>query len=277
MGAGRHTGWATRLKAPARSRGVCIVLAALIGSGGTLAHEPLFMASHEAPGKGAFDMHLEVTSEQGETEYELQATWGFTRDVAVRVGVPFLAQASGFADPRVAVKWRFWDRDVLGGKYAVAALLETTLPLGEQGIGRDRPSVLVGVVHGREGLHHYYFLDARYAHSGADDGERPGDVLFLDGSYGWRPVLRPLDQTDVVLFFEVNWEDHVPERRGGVDPMSGGRFLSAAAEVLVSPSNRLMIRTGVQVPVSQRIPPGAPRRDARFRVATEFRFWRLPR
>lgn len=255
---------------------------------GVLAHEPLFMASHEAPGKGAFDLHLEVTGTQtddeDETEYEVEATWGLTRDVAVRVGLPFVTLSgsdetgsspspSGFGDPTVRLKWRFWDRDVLGGKYAVAAILDSTIPVGDEGIGRDRPSLLAGIAHGKEGLEHYYFVDARYAYAVEDSGDKPGDTLFLDASYGWRPVDRGMEGTDVVLFFEANWEDHDQDRRGGVvNPASGGRFFSLAAETLISPSNRLMIRGGVQLPISQSVPTGAPERDFTFRLAVEFRF-----
>lgn len=247
------------------------------GASAPLAHEPLFMASHEAPGKGAFDAHLEVTGDrtdrEDETEYELEATWGLTRDFAVRVGLPFVAEQSGSGDPSVGVKWRFWDRDVLAGKYAAAAFLRSTVPLGEEGIGRDRPSFLAGLAHGKEGLRHYYFVDARFAYAVADGGDKPGDTLFLDASYGWRPVTRGLEQTDVVLFFEANWEDHDPDRRDGIPvPASGGRIFSLAAEVLVSPHNRLMIRAGLQVPVSQNLAEGAPRREPGFRLATEFRF-----
>lgn len=253
---------------------------------GLLAHEPLFMASHEAPGKGAFDMHLEITAEgtedgEDEAEYEIEGTWGLTRDLAVQVALPFVVEsggggsisASGFGDPSVNIKWRFWDHDVLGAKYALAAFLNSTVPVGEEEFGRDRPSFLAGLAHGREGLKHYYFFDVRYAYAVDDDGDQPGDILFLDASYGWRPGTRGLMRTDVVFFFEANWEDHDPDRHDDIlDPTSGGRFFSLAAEALISPFNRLMIRGGVQVPVSQSIPLGAARRDPTFRLAIETRF-----
>ena len=80
-------------------------------------------------------------------------------------------------------------------------------------------------------------------------------------------------RTDVVFFFEANWEDHDPDRHDGIlDLTSGGEFFSLAAEALISPFNRLMIRGGVQVPVSQNIPQGAVRRDPTFRLAIETRF-----
>ncbi len=260
----------------------------LVFASSAWAHEPLFMASHEAPGKGAFDAHLEITGERTEaedkTEYEVEATWGLTRDVALQVGLPMVVKsgeasesggslsASGFGDPTVRLKWRFWDRPFRGGRYAAAAFFRTTVPVGEEGFGRDRPALLAGLAHGREGLKHYYFVDVRYAHAVADGGDRPGDALFLDASYGLRPVRRGLEQTDVVFILEGNWEDRDRDRHeNGVDTTSGGRFFSLALEALVSPFNRLMIRGGVQVPVSQNIPRGAPRRDLAFRLAVEFR------
>lgn len=127
-----------------------------------LAHEPLFMMSHEVPGKGASDWHVAIHGERGEdedeTEFEVECTRGITRDLALKVGVPlvrreerragFMKSSTGLGDPSVRVKWRFWDRDVLGAKYALAAMLESTIPVGKGGVrlGHDQPSIVAGVI-----------------------------------------------------------------------------------------------------------------------------------
>ncbi len=101
------------------------------------AHEPIFMISHEAPGKGAFDIHTEVTHERrGDErglEVEQEFTYGLTRDLAVGFSIPFVREEevastgqeveNGLGDPAMRLKWRFWDKDLPGVKYAVAAVV----------------------------------------------------------------------------------------------------------------------------------------------------------
>lgn len=249
------------------------------------AHEPLFMMSHEAPGKGAADLHLAIHGERGETEdeteFELEYTRGLTRNLAVKAGLPFVREErlvdefiegeSGLGDPRIRLKWRFWDRDLLGSKYALAALAQTSVPVGER--GRDRPSLLFGLSHGREGLAWYYFVDARYLYHVDDEGSRPGHRLLLDFSPGWRPYLGGLEQTDVVLFLEFNYA-HLFARQldGKKVPDSGGDFFALAPEILLSPGNRLMFKAGLQVPLVQAPDGAAAEMRTSFALETEIRF-----
>ena len=258
-------------------------------AGAAWAHEPLFMMSHEAPGKGASDVHVAIQSDRGEeedeTEFELEYTRGLTRNLAVKVGVPLVREeeriggliegTTGLGDPRVLLKWRFWDRDVLGAKYAVAAMVQSTLPIGEGGgrLGHDRPVILTGLSHGRESLAWYYFADVRYLFQVADGGTKRGDRLFLDFSQGWRPYLGGLEETDMVLFLEFNYVHAFPNQVSGKNnPDSGGDYFFLAPEILLSPHNRLMFKTGLQVPLIQA--PNGPETEAstRFVLSTEVRF-----
>lgn len=269
-----------------------IMIILIIGIGHALpgeAHEPLFMISPEAPGKGAFDMHTEITHErQGdEREFELEQefTYGLTRDLAVGFTVPFVREEAitpggqttenGLGDPTLRFKWRFWDKDLPGAKYAVAAMMQSTLPIGEGNgrLGRDKPSLAAGLTHGREGLHWYYVMDARYLYHVEDGDTKPGDRLHLDVAYGLRPVLRGLEETDIVYFFELNYlHERKAEINGLGNPDSGGDFLFFSPEVLVAPTNRIMLRGGVQIPVLQSLNGRQEPKDLVLRLALEFRF-----
>ena len=79
------------------------------------AHEPLFMMSHEAPGKGASDWHVAIHGERGEdedeTEFEVEYTRGITRDLAFKVGVPLVRReerSEPYRDSRRLQTLRGW-------------------------------------------------------------------------------------------------------------------------------------------------------------------------
>ncbi len=253
------------------------------------AHEPIFMISHEAPGKGAFDVHTEVTHERQGDERELEVdqefTYGLTRDLAVGLSIPFVRKEdttsagqdvqNGLGDPKVRLKWRFWDKDLPGAKYAVAAVVQSTIPVGEgdRRLGRDQPSILGGLAHGREGLHWYYFVDARYLYHVKDNDTKPGDRFYFDAAYGLRPVLRGLEETDIVYFFELNYlHERKAEVNGVTNHNTGGDFLFFSPEILISPTNRVMLRGGVQIPILQSLNGQQEPKDFTFKGAVEVRF-----
>ncbi|HEX9756608.1 MAG TPA: transporter [Nitrospiria bacterium] len=259
----------------------------LIGT--SYAHEPIFMISHEAPGKGAFDLHTEMTHErQGderEFEIEQEFTYGLTRDLAVGLSMPFVREEemtstgqdveNGLGDPTVRLKWRFWDKDLPGVKYAIATVIQSTLPVGEGDgrLGRDQPSILGGLAHGREGLHWYYFVDARYLYHVEDHQSMPGNRIYFDVAYGLRPELRGLEETDIVYFFELNYlHERQAEVSGIPNPDTGGDFLFFSPEILISPTNRVMLRGGVQIPVLQSLNGQQEPKDFNFKALAEFRF-----
>ena len=264
-------------------------LGAAFWPGATEAHEPIFMVSPQAPGKGAFDVHTAALYErQGDNrEFKLEQafTYGLTRDLAVRFEIPFKRLEvmtpqgqtvnNGLGDPGVRLKWRFWDKDLPGVKYAVAGVVESTIPTGEGDgrVGRDKPSLLAGLAHGREGLFWYYFVDARYLYHVEDNNTKPGDRLFLDAAYGIRPKLRGLEETDIVYFFELNFLHENRARVNGLlNPNSGGDFLFFSPEVLISPTNWILLRGGVQIPIFQSLNGRQQSKDFTVALLTEFRF-----
>lgn len=252
------------------------------------AHEPLFMMSHEAPGKGAFDIHIafhqEEHGDETEMEFEGEFTMGFTRNVALKLSFPYASisedTSSGhttkrsFGDPKALFKWRFWDKDLLATKYAAAFAFQSTIPTGSE-TGRKRPVFLTGLSHGREGLRWYYFVDTRYRYAVPETNDaKPGDQIWLDAAYGIRPWLRKLDQTDVVFFFEVNYlHEHSGILAGGAkNADSGGNFFFISPEVLISPHNRIMFKGGVQIPIAQSLNGNQEKKGLTVVAEMEFRF-----
>ncbi len=147
--------------------------------------------------------------------------------------------------------------------------------MGEGGgrLGRDKPSLLAGLAHGREGLYWYYFADARYLYHVEDNNTKPGDRLYFDVAYGLRPELRGLEETDIVYFFELNYfHERKAEVKGITNPDTGGDFLFFSPEVLVSPTNRVMLRGGVQIPILQSLNGQQEPKDFTFKSTVEFRF-----
>lgn len=254
-----------------------------------LAHEPIFMVSPEAPGKGAFDVHTGIQStkrgNEREFEWEQELTYGLTRDLAVNLSVPFVREEgissqgqnveNGLGNPSVKIKWRFWDKDLPGIKYSASTILQSTIPVGrgDGRLGRNKPDILAGLAHGREGLYWYYFVDTRYLYRVEDGNTKPGDKLYFDAAYGLRPVLRGLDETDIVLFFELNYLHEYRAELNGIDnPDSGGDFVFFSPEILISPTNRIMLRGGVQIPIIQSLNGTQEPKDYTLKLVAEFRF-----
>jgi len=252
------------------------------------AHAPIFMMAPEAPGKGAFDLHTNIEhSRQGgqrRTEVEQEFTFGLSRDFSIGFGVPLSreeytpegdgqAAVTGIDNPNFFGQWRFWDKDVLGAKYSSALRLSGTAPIGDKKIARNQSSYLAGLAFGKESLKWYYTFDARYLRNIEDDGAKPGDRFFADAAVGLRPHLAKLEETDIVLYMEFNYMNELKSRfNGGDNPDSGGNYFFISPEVLISPSNRLMIRGGFQIPVYQDSNGVQEPKDFTFKITTEARF-----
>lgn len=246
-----------------------------------LAHEPLFMMSHDAPGRGAFDMHtsLEKNSLEDELELETEFGWGITRDIAIKFKIPvvFFSEKSksdikaGFSDPVLSFKWRFWDKDSLGQKFAIAWAFKGNIPIGSNNgvrLGNNKLIFESGLSHGMESIHYYYFIDARY-HYNAGNNNKAADRLHLDISPGWRPFLAGLEDTDWVFFLESNYI-HFFEGKIEND-WSTQDIVFITPDILVSPSNRLMFRLGIQFPIWKRFNKIGPH-GVNYKFSTEFRF-----
>lgn len=246
------------------------------------------MMSHEAPGKGAFDIHAafhqEKRADAAEREYELESTIGLSRDFALKISLPYavITQESpsgrvtkdGAGDPKLRIKWRFWDKDLLAKKYAAAFAFQTTVPTGSE-VGRKRPVFLTGLSHGREGLRWYYFVDSRYRFAVPEaDDSKPGDQLWFDAAYGIRPWVRKLEETDIVFFFEANYlhENRTVSAGGSRNGNSGGDFFFLSPEVLISPNNRIMFKGGIQIPIAQSLNGTQAKRKSTLVAELEFRF-----
>lgn len=253
-----------------------------------MAHSPLFMLAPEAPGKGAFDLHTSIThGRQGDnrsTELEQEFTYGVTRDFAAGFSVPLVRDEqaaaggtqttdTGIDNPHFFGQWRFWDKDVLGAKYSAAMRLAATIPVGDKIIAREKPDFMAGAAYGMESLKRYYLVDIRYLYRVDDGGSKPGDRFFADAAVGLRPRLGKLEETDTVLFMELNYMNEARAETGGAqNPDTGGNYISLSPEVLISPSNRLMIRGGVRIPIYQELNGTQQPKDFTFKLVIETRY-----
>ena len=260
----------------------------VLSGSAAVAHAPVFMMAPEVPGKSAFDLHTVIThSRQGDnrhTELEQEFTYGITRNLAVGASVPVAREeqteagggqsaSTGIDNPHFFGQWRFWDRDVLGAKYSAALRLAAILPIGDKSVARKKPDFMAGAAYGMESLKWYYTIDARYLYRVEDSGNKPGDRFFADAAVGLRPRLGKLEETDTVLFLELNYMNEARAKSGGADNKnSGGTFFYISPEVLISPSNRLMIRGGVQIPIYQSLNGTREPDDFTFKLVIESRY-----
>ena len=260
----------------------------IVSVGSAFAHAPLFMLAPEAPGKEAFDLHTSIThSRQGgerHSELEQEFTYGITRDFAVGVSVPLARQeqaaaggeqstATGIDNPNFFGQWRFYNRDALGAKYSSALRLASTLPVGDKSVAREKPDLMAGVAYGMESLKWYYMADVRYLYHVEDSGDKPGDRFFADVAVGLRPRLGKLEETDTVFFLELNYMNVGNSRAGDIkNPNSGGSFVSLSPEILISPTNRIMIRSGVQIPIYQELNGIQEPKDFTVKLVIESRY-----
>jgi len=252
------------------------------------AHSPIFMMAPEAPGKGAFDIHASYDrSKQGGNsveEFETELTYGLTRDFAVGFSMPFgkekklqpngvYATESETGNPELFTQYRFYNRDVIGAKYSAALRLSGKAPVGDTNIASTKPAYMAGLAYGMESLKWYYTMDTRYLYNVDDGGNKSGDKVFADFAVGIRPTLRGLEETDIVYFLEFNYmQEQKASAFGVATPNSGGDFFFISPEVLISPSNRLMVRGGFQIPVYQNINGVQESKDYTFRILIERRY-----
>jgi hypothetical protein len=253
------------------------------------AHDPIFMTSPEAPYKGAFDLHTSVKTvtkpNERELEVEQELTYGITRNLATGISLPLEREeeysdsgqesVSGFSDPHLMLKYRFWNHDVTGAKYSAAIFGQSTIPVGSSiaSQGRDRPSFMSGIAHGREGVHWYYVADARYLYHIQNNQSKPGDQLFLDAAYGIRPFVGGLNDTDIVYFFELNYVHTQKSIAADIEnDNSGGDGIFFSPEILISPTNFLMLRLGVQLPLFQALNGAAAPTQLTTKVILEYRY-----
>ncbi len=214
----------------------------------------------------------------------MEFTYGVTRDFAIGLEVPYArvesfgqgerqATVDGIENPELFLQWRFWDRDVLGAKYSSALRLAGAAPVGGESVARNEPTYMAGWAYGMESLKWYYTLDTRYQYNVENDNVKPGDKFFADVAVGLRPHLGGLEDTDIVYFLELNYLNERNSEFNGVDnPDSGGKFMFISPEVLISPSNRVMIRGGAQIPIYQEINGMEEPKEITYKLIVELRY-----
>jgi hypothetical protein len=253
--------------------------------GAASAHEPIFGLGAHTLYQGGYGLELEWEGEKSgdekESAFGYHISYGVTPDFTIALVVPqFLDKeegtnsSSGLGDLSLRAKYRFFRVDAPGSTTGVALNLGLKLPSGDETeappTGTGSADYLFGLAYSYESLRHYFFTDFRYRMNTEANNIRKGNVFFYDIAYGVRPWRVDYLKPDLVLVVELNWEHQEKTRISKVkNPDSGGDRLFVSPGFLLSRRN-VMLKGGVQIPVSQDLNGTQEETDYRALVSIEF-------
>jgi hypothetical protein len=233
-----------------------------------LGHEPIFGLGAHTLFKGGTGVEVEIEREDKGTEektsVEYTLSYGVTPDFTIGVVIPQILEkkegstkASGVGDLSVRGKYRFARFDEPGASTGAAINISVKVPSGDETsspkLGTGSADYLVGLAVNREGLRHYFFSDVAYRMNTEANAVRKGNVLFFDIAYGIRPWRIVYLKPDLVLVVELNYESEEMTKNASVkNTDTGGRSLFISPGFLLSYRN-VMLKGGVQLPVSQEL------------------------
>ncbi len=251
------------------------------------AHEPVFSLGPETIYQGGFGLETEFEFEESEDDrwaalhYEI--LYGLTRNITVTLSVPQILErneggetSSGLGEVTFRGKYNFYRKDSLGAQHKVTGILGIKLPTGEDEtappLGTGTTDVLAGLSYGYESRTWYHFATFRYLWRTDRNGFNPGDRVFYDVAVGYRPWRREYLEWDFVTLLEMSGKcDFKSELEGAELLNSGGNTIWLGMTGLFSYRN-LMIKGGVQFPVSQSFKGNQAKDGLRAVLAFEYHF-----
>ncbi len=264
---------------------VCYALIFILLSAGlSLAHEPIFGMGAHTLYKGGYGVEVEYEQEKAgsekESAFDYHISYGVTPNFTIGIAVPQIVSkeengksSSGMGDLSLISKYRFIRFDEPGATTGVALNLGLKMPSGDETrnppLGTGSTGYLVGLAVSRESLRHYFFADFAYRMSTQVGNTRKGNLLTYDIAYGIRPWHTMYLKPDLVFVMELNGEREEKTRVGKVkDAGSGGDRIFASPGVLLSYRN-VMVKGGVQIPVSQNLNGNREKIDYRAVLSVE--------
>ena len=266
----------------------CIFLSTtflLLSSGPSFAHDPIFGLGAHTLYQGGYGLEVEWEGEEAGDEKEsaikYHISYGVTPDFTIALVVPqFLDKddgtnsSSGLGDLSLRGKYRFFRKDAPGSTTGIALNLGLKLPSGDETkappTGTGSADYLFGLAYTYESLRNYFFTDFSYRVNRSANNIRKGNVFFYDIAYGIRPWRADYLKPDLVLVVELNWEHEEKTRINKIkNKDSGGKRLFVSPGFLLSRRN-VMLKGGVQIPVSQSLNGTQEETDYRALVSIEF-------
>ena len=267
------------------SYGLCSFCLILLFFEDVFAHEPIFGLGAHTLYQGGYGVEVEWAGDKAgdekESALEYHISYGVTPDFTVALVVPHFVEkeeggedSSGIGDLSLRAKYRFLRVDKPGSTTGVALNLGLKLPSGDETdtppTGTGSADYLFGLAYSYESLRHYFFTDFRYRMSRSANDIRKGNVFFYDIAYGIRPWRADYLKPDLVLVVELNWEHQEKTKISKVkDSDSGGDRLFVSPGFLLSRRN-VMLKGGLQIPVSQDLNGIQEEDDYRALVSIEF-------
>ena len=208
--------------------------------------------------------------------YKFALTYGFTKDISMRLGVPigYAIRRSkdtnlndhywGLRDMNLGFKFRLYNEPHPGGSFQGGVFIDFKLPtaqrrdgLGMMGkrmaFGNETLDTKVGVTWSYSTTRHYFWLDVAARISTLNDGRVPGPSASIHPAYALRVFeLNDYRELDLILLFEAdaeiagrNWLD-----RKRVVP-SGHYKFHIGGGIQMNITNRIEIKFGYEWPFYQ--------------------------
>ncbi len=280
---------------PLAARSLCagalLVLGAVAAAMPAAAHNPIFTPGPHLVYGGGLETTIGYArgraSGAGESaterEIELELEYGLTADWTAEIVLPYLDKdnnddgAAGLGDIVLRSRYRFLRLDTPGVQRSAAVLVQVKLPTGDDDstprLGSGSTDFVGGLLYGHESRRWYYNLAARYRlNTEGGGGLEKGDRQFLDLVGGVRPVLTGYLEPDAVLFLELNWENAGRDERGGARLADTGGWELFLSPGLFATYRNVALRTGVQIPIAERLNGNQPTSDYRFKVELKYTF-----
>ena len=228
------------------------------------AHDPIFSHGPHVLFKDGVELHLEQTQTGLDTATQssrsVAAKYGLTGDWVAGVLLPYerldnkQQNTTARGNLQLSSKYRFWRNDMRGAQESAAVLVMLDTDTASQALDNQSRNYLLGMAYGYESLHWYRWASSRYRISGENNqGIKPGDVLFVDLTLGYRFKVNGYKEADTVWMLELNSVFNAQSQLNTVNIANTGGDRVFITPGIMWTLRNVAVKSGIQIPLSQNV------------------------